>query len=209
MTALRSTLLFVLVAAFALATPASAQRRGSIYNPAGGPSSPIADKTAHRVGDLLTVLINENQDLRNEESTDLAKDSTLNYQLLDFAVKPDAFTTLPALRTQKSDSFGGAAAYEKSGEFTARLTAMVMDVMPNGNLVIEGRREIRIDEERKVLEFRGVVRRYDILRNNTVESELVADAFVSYTGTGPMARANKRRGLASWLYDALDWIWPF
>lgn len=207
MTPLRTLLLLAL--ALGAAAPAAAQRRGSIYDPARGPISPIADKTAHRVGDLLTVLIRENQDLRNEEKTDLAKDSTLNYQLIDFAVKPDAFTTLPTVRTQKADSFGGSAAVEKSGEFEARLTAMVVDVLPNGNLVIEGRREIRIDQERKVLEFRGVVRRFDVLRNNTVESELVADAYVSYTGTGPLSRAGRRRGLASWLYDALDWLWPF
>lgn len=206
-----TTLRFSLMAAFLLvAAPfAEAQRRGSIYDPGQGPVSPIADKTAHRVGDLLTVLIRENQDLRNEERSDLAKDSTLNYQLLDFSVKPDAFSNLPSIRTQKSDTFGGTANFEKSGEFEARLTAMVLDVLPNGNMVIEGRREIRIDQERKVLEFRGIVRRYDVMRNNTVESELVADAYVSYVGSGPMTSTGRRRGLSSLLYDALDWLWPF
>ncbi len=194
----------------AIASPdAAAQRRGSIYDPTLGPISPIADKTAHRVGDLLTVMINENQDLKNEEKSDLAKSSSLNYQLLDFSVKPDMFRTLPAVRTNKADNFGGSANYEKSGEFEARLTAMVIDVLPNGNLVIEGRREIRIDRERKVLEFRGIVRRYDVQRTNTVESELVADAYVSYLGNGPMTDATQRRGLSSWLYRAIDWIWPF
>jgi flagellar L-ring protein precursor FlgH len=188
---------------------ADAQRRGSIYNPTRGPVSPISDKTANRVGDLLTVVIRENQDLKNEEKTDLAKNSTLNYQLVDFNVAPDAFNPLPTMRTTKSDSFDGTANYEKSGAFEARLTAMVIDRLPNGNLVVEGRREIRIDEERKVLEFRGVVRRYDVKRDNTVQSELVADAYVSYSGTGPLTRTNERRGLAKWLHNAADWVWPF
>lgn len=207
MTPLRIILL--VAAALTAVDSAAAQRRGSIYDPTSGPVSPIADKTAYRVGDLVTVLIRENQDLRNEERTDLAKDSSLNYQLLNFDVSPDAFSTLPTVQTRKSDSFGGATAVEKIGAFEARLTAMVIDVMPNGNMVIEGRREIQIDQERKVLEFRGVVRRFDVLRNNTVESELVADAFVSYTGTGPITNSNRRRGLSSWLYSAVDWIWPF
>ncbi len=198
----------VLLGTVLLGSDASAQRRGSIYDPVRGPISPISDKTAHRVGDLLTVMINETQDVKQEEKTDLAKNSSLNYQLIDFSVKPDAFTTLPGLRTAKADSFGGASNYERTGEFEARLTAMVIDVLPNGNMVIEGRREIRIDDERKVLEFRGVVRRYDVTRNNTVESELVADAYVSYAGKGPLSRTGKRRGLAGWLYDAVDWIWP-
>ena len=191
------------------ASTASAQRRGSISDPGLGPVSPIADKTANRVGDLLTIIIRENQDQRNEERTDLAKNSTLNYQLLDFNVKPDTFETLPSIRTSKADTFGGTANYEKRGEFEARLTAMVVDTLPNGNLIVEGRREIRIDTERKVLEFRGIVRRYDVERDNTVESELVADAYVSYAGTGPLTRSNERRGLAKWLYNAIDWIWPF
>ena len=202
-------LLIVALTAALSAGAADAQRRGSIYSPNQGLVSPIADKTAHRVGDLLTVLIQENQDLKNEEKTDLAKNSTLNYQLVDLNVAPNAFETLPSVRTSKSDSFGGIANYEKSGEFEARLTAMVIDTLPNGNLVIEGRREIRIDEERKVIEFRGIVRRYDIRRNNTVESELVADAYVSYSGSGPLTRANERRGLAKWLHNAVDWVWPF
>ena len=164
---MHATMLVILMGASVLASDASAQRRGSIYDPVQGPISPIADKTAHRVGDLLTVMIDENQDLKNEEKTDLAKNSSLNYQLLNFAVKPDAFSTLPALRTQKADSFGGAANYKRTGAFEARLTAMVVDLLPNGNMVIEGRREICIDKERKVLEFRGIVRRYDVTRANT------------------------------------------
>lgn len=201
--------LFIALVALMTTSLASAQRRGSIYDPGLGPISPIADKTAHRVGDLLTIIIRENQDLKNEEKTDLAKNSTLNYQLLDFNVDPDAFSTLPSIRTSKSDTFGGSANYEKKGAFEARLTAIVVDTLPNGNLIVEGRREIRIDEERKVLEFRGIVRRYDVKRNNTVESELVADAYVSYAGSGPLTRSNERRGLAKWLYNAIDWVWPF
>ena len=193
----------------AATSPALAQRRGSIYDPSRGLQSPIADKTAHRMGDLVTVLISENQDLRNEERTDLTKNSTLDYQLLEFALKPDAFTTLPTMRTSKADVFGGLANYQRSGEFEARLTAMVVDVLPNGNMVVEGRREIRIDDERKVLEFRGIVRRYDIQRNNTIQSELVADAYVSYSGSGPLTNTGKRRGLAGWLHRAVDWLWPF
>ena len=206
---MRSTLFVLIAVAFMSAVDASAQRRGSIYDPARGPISPIADKTAHRVGDLLTVMINENQDVKNEHKTDMAKNSSLNYQLIDFDVKPDAFMTLPTMSTSKADSFGGQANYERTGLFEARLTAMVIDVLPNGNMVIEGRREIRVDDERKVIEFRGIVRKYDVMRNNTIESELVADAYVSYLGSGPLSRTGKRRGLAAWLYNAVDWLWPF
>jgi flagellar L-ring protein precursor FlgH len=194
----------------ALATSAGAQRRvGTIYDPNSGPGSPLMDKTAARVGDLVTVIIRETQDLKNEESSDSSKTSSLNYQILNFDIKPDAFGTLPAIQTGKSDSFDGTSNVEKKGSFTARLTAMVVDTLPNGNLVIQGRRELRVDNDVKLLEFSGVCRRYDVTRANTVQSELVADARVSYIGHGPTRDATGRRGLAAWLYSAIDWLWPF
>jgi flagellar L-ring protein precursor FlgH len=184
-------------------------RMGSIYNPDHGPISLPADKTARRVGDLLTIVISETQNVRNEEKTDLSKQSTLNYALLNFDVAPGAFDPLPSIATSKVDDFVGDAKVEKKRNFTARLTAIVMDTLPNGNLVVQGRREIRIDGETKVIEFSGVVRRYDVKRDNTVESELVADARVSFSGTGTVTRTVNRYGLSGWLHTALDWLWPF
>ncbi len=203
------TLLISIIILFSSA-PALAQRRGSIYNPSRAPLRPMSNKTAHSVGDLVTVLIQETQDVKNEEKSDISKASDLNYQLLDFDLKSDVFgSPLPSIQTDREDTFSGNAKYEKKGAFTARLTAIVMDTLPNGNLVIQGRRELRIDKEVKVIEFSGIVRRYDITAVNTVQSELVADARVTYSGSGPLTNATNRRGVSGWLYDALDWIWPF
>ena len=202
-------LILVLLAVVATTGGASAQRVGSIYDSQAAPLRPIANKTAHSTGDLVTVIISENQDIRNEEKSELSKESDLSFQFLNFDVKPEAFDPLPGIATRKSDEFTGDATYEKKGAFKARLTAIVMDTLPNGNLVIQGRREVRVDGELKVLEFSGIVRRYDVSRTNTVESELVADARVTYTGNGPMTRATNRVGLSGWLHDAIDWLWPF
>ena len=202
-----------LLAILGLASPLQAQTRttrvGSIYDANAGPITLIGNKTARRPGDLLTVIISETQNLRNEEKTDLNTESNLSKQLLNFDFKPNLFATPPALASTSTDEFAGEARYERRGNFTARLTAIVTDTLPNGNLVLQGRREIRIDGEIKVIEFSGVVRRYDISAANSIESELVADAHVSYSGSGPLSRATRRRGLASWLHDAVMWIWPF
>jgi len=192
------------------APSAAAQSRvGSIYNPDKGPFGLVANKTARRVGDLVTVVINETQDLKNEEKSDLSTQKSLSKQLLNFDLKPNAFRTLPAIETASSDTFAGTANYEKKGAFTARLTAIVVDTLPNGNLVVQGRREIRIDGEVKLIEFSGVCRRYDVMSDNTVQSELVANAHVSYSGSGPLTRATNNGGLAGWLHDAINWLWPF
>ena len=199
-----------LLAVLALAAPLAAQGRpGSIYDPGMGPINMIADKTARRAGDLITVLIAENQAVKNEETSQLRKASTLDYKLDSFDIKPGAFDVLPRLAASSKDDFSGTANYEKNGEFTARITAIVMDVLPNGNLVIKGRREIQIDLETKVIEFSGVVRRFDVKADNTITSELVADARVSYTGDGQLTDTTSRRGLGNVIHRAIIWLWPF
>lgn len=193
-----------------LAAPAAAQARaGSIYDPSFGPQGLIANKTAQRVGDLLTVVISENSNVNNQEKANFQKDTDLEYTLTNFDIAPDAFSILPALAAESQDTLNGIAKYEKRGTFTARLTAVVVDSLPNGTLVVNGRREVKIDNETKVIEFSGIVRRYDIAQDNTVQSELVANAKVHYTGTGPLTNSTNRTGLGSWLHDALAWLWPF
>jgi flagellar L-ring protein precursor FlgH len=198
------------VALSVLAAALTAQGRGgSIYDPAVGPINMIADKTARRPGDLITVRIVENQEVKNEETAQLRKATTLDYKLDAFDIKPEAFDPLPRLAASSKDDFNGTANYEKNGAFNARITAMVMDVLPNGNLVIKGRREIRIDDETKVIEFSGVVRRVDIRADNTVLSELVSDARVSYTGEGQLSDTTRRRGLGNLIHRIIVWFWPF
>ncbi|QDU70082.1 flagellar basal body L-ring protein FlgH [Engelhardtia mirabilis] len=203
----------LLCLAIAAATPvdkvAAQVRPGSIYDVEHGPIDLIANKTARRVGDLVTVLISETQDVSNEESSGITKETALTYELLNLDVLPGAFDTLPSLDASSSSEFGGQATVSKRGTFEARLTAMVVDVLPNGNLVISGRREVRVDKEVKLIEFSGVVRKYDVSAANTVTSELVADARVAYTGNGPLTKASARNGFGAWVFDALDWLWPF
>lgn len=199
-----------LLALVLAASGSSAQARpGSIYDPGRGPLGMIADKTARRPGDLLTVLIAENLDLQNQESTNLKKETTLDYALESFNVKPSAFNVLPDIVASSQDDFTGTANYQKKGTFTARITAMVMDVLPNGNLVIQGRREIRIDNELKVIEFSGIVRAYDVMADNSIESELVADARLSYAGEGVLTNSTNRSGLGRLLHSFIAWLWPF
>jgi len=202
--------LLVPIALVALTSLAHAQaRKGSIYDPDNSPGAPLSAKIALRRGDLVTVMISENQNVRNQEASDLSKATNLNYKINLFDLKPDAFTTLPKLDADSTDGFIGAAKYEKSGAFTARLAAVVVDVLPNGNLVISGRREIRIDQETKLIEFSGIVRRFDIDASNSITSELVANAQVVYKGSGPMTKHTNRYGIGSWIHDAIAWLWPF
>jgi flagellar L-ring protein precursor FlgH len=204
------TFLLALAVVLALAPALLAQGRpGSIYDPDRGPNGMMEDKTARRPGDLITVLIAENQDVRNEESANLRKQTTLNYALDSFNIKPTLFDPLPDIEANSQDDFTGTANYQKRGNFTARLTAMVMDVLPNGNLVLSGRREIRIDYETKVIEFSGVIRRYDLAPDNTIQSSQVAEARIAYIGQGVLTDSTNRKGLGRILHGLIAWLWPF
>lgn len=209
MRTLRIALLFLTLVALGLPDGRSQTRPGSIYDVQRGPIGLVANKTARRPGDLVTVLISESQDVVNEEITNLQKQSSLEKELLNFDLLPDAFSTLPRIDADSATQLQGTAIQNKRGALQARLTAMVIDELPNGNLVISGRREVRIDQDVKLIEFAGVVRKYDIAANNTVTSELVADATVSFTTSGPIANTGRRRGANGWFSNAIDWLWPF
>ena len=214
---LRFTFAFVGVLAALLFSSRSAfahsvwlqDRDGSIYRPDRGPIGLISDKTARKPGDLVTVIIQEVQDISNEEQTDIAKSSNLGYELSSFNLDPDLFTVLPDLGAAAQDQFSGQAQVAKRDTFEARMTAMVEDVLPNGNMVLSGRREIRVQDQVKVIAFSGVIRRYDVTAANTIASELVADARISYVGEGPTTRATMRTGFGAKIHAFLDWLWPF
>ena len=89
-------------------------RRGSIYNPSQGPVGLVANKTGSKIGDLVTIVINETQDVKNEESSDLSKSTNLNYELANFNLKPNAFGTLPALEATSDDSQRSASSRASS-----------------------------------------------------------------------------------------------
>jgi flagellar L-ring protein precursor FlgH len=189
---------------------ASAQaRNGSIFNAKTAGVSSIADKVASRPGDLITVMIQEEADVNNTEASDFTKSTALDYEMSKINILGKTLNPLPTLGAASKDGFSGSATYTKKGSFSARLTAIVMDVLPNGNMVIEGRREVRIDGESKVIEFSGILRRWDITSANTIDSELVAEAKVTYSGKGPLTTATNRTGVGAVFHDAISWLWPF
>ena len=165
----------------------------------------FADSTARRIGDLLTIQIQESQVIQNNESTSLARESSLDAAITDFNLKPNTFNTLPSASTTSSTEFDGSATYNKNGTFQTSLTVMVIDVLPNGNLVIEGSRDITMDREHKRIRISGIVRPRDISTLNTVSSMKVAQARISYEGTGPLTQATNR----NWFDTLLDFLWPF
>src|SRR5688572_20135528 len=121
-------LVYAFVGTALLAATAAAQARpGSIYDPSRGPRGLIAEKTALVKGDILTVVISETQNVQNNEASDLSRSTNLNYKINVWDIDPDMFDPLPKVDADSSDGFIGSAKYQKSGNFSARLAAVVVD----------------------------------------------------------------------------------
>ncbi|MCA9066040.1 MAG: flagellar basal body L-ring protein FlgH, partial [Planctomycetaceae bacterium] len=107
--------------------------------------------------------------------------------------------------TSSNRSFDGEASYSDSREFTDQITVTVVDVLPNGNLLLSGQRCLTIAGEKRTLVVSGMVRPIDIGPDNRVNSRYVADLRTVYEGNGP-SRKYVRQG---WMGRAMNRIWPF
>ncbi|MHC4945807.1 MAG: flagellar basal body L-ring protein FlgH [Planctomycetota bacterium] len=177
----------------------------SLWDDDGPNANLIADNVAKKKGDIITIIIKESQKVEDKQEVKLEQDSTLDSVLESFNISSNTFNPLPDFIQETTKDFEGKSDYNKENAFEARITAQVIDVMPNGNLVIEGNRNIFMDDEEKKIKITGTVRPLDVTPDNTVLSSKVCDARVSYDGEGTLSR-NTEKG---WLDTILDFIWPF
>jgi flagellar L-ring protein precursor FlgH len=205
----RSKLLVLLIPVLA-ATPAPAVADSLWQRGKANPVSLIADNRARRVGDIVTIVIEERQRVKNNERVGTDKSSSATSSLKfepasEFSLLDDVLDTILPIELSSEREFEGNADFSKEGQFSTRITALVVDVMPNGNLVVEGRRKVALDGEEKWMTVSGICRHLDVAADNSIPSSLIANANVRYSSSGRLA-ANTERG---WLDRAVDFIWPF
>ena len=112
---------------------------------------------------------------------------------------------LPAIKFGGSQSFDGGGKINNSETITARIAVRVVDVQPNGNMIIEGRRETFVSGEKQEAVLRGIIRGEDVTANNTVFSYNITDATIKFTGKGTISD-NVRKG---WLHRVWEKVTPF
>jgi flagellar L-ring protein precursor FlgH len=170
------------------------------------------DKKARRVGDILTVLIVEeatsSKDAQKGTDKKFSTSGKLTFASPVVDGIPQASWTnagIPAWSVDATRSFSGKGSMENKDAFSGTIGARVMEVLPNGNLMIEGRRTLVIQNEAVEIVLTGTVRPEDISRENTIKSTAVADAAIQYNSTGSIAK-NQNKGIFPMLWD---WINPF
>ncbi len=173
--------------------------------------SMFADKRARAVGDILTILVQESTSSSKENGTKTSKSTSLDAAINTFLYSPTASGMLtkngklPAINMGSKNSFDGGGQVQSSEKMTARIAVQVVDVLPNGGLVIEGRRQTKIGQEVTDAILRGVVRQEDVAANNTVYSYNVAEATIEYVSKGPVSDSARK----GWLTRVWDKVSPF
>jgi flagellar L-ring protein precursor FlgH len=168
-----------------------------------------SDHKALRVGDIVTISIVENTKANNTADTDLSRTSSLSASLSNWFGK-DKFLKLfkvgnDLITSSAEDAHKGAGSTTREGQFTATITAVVKDVLANGNLVIQGTQALAVNHEEQYIVITGVVRPLDVNRDNVVLSTKVADANIAIGGSGVVAD-KQRSGWGTWIFD---FVWPF
>jgi flagellar L-ring protein FlgH len=156
------------------------------------------DNKARNIGDILTVVINETTAANEREARAQDKSNSANGTI-------NAFGGASESNGSFRRRFNGSAQLTTDRRFQDRLAVTVVDVMPNGNLVVEGFRSRVVAGEERVLKITGVVRAQDIGAGNAVQSTSLANARVSYLGRGPMSRSVNQ----NFLGRVMNRIWPF
>lgn len=188
--------LMILVAAVVLgaaaAWPAAAS---SLWTGAG---SLYADNKARQVGDLVTIIIVERTQATSTAQTQTGQDTSVNFG----PVLWNSVPIVPGFGLSGNDNFRAGGSTTRGGSLNARMTAKVVEVLPNGNLVIEGRQTIIVNDEEQVIVVSGTIRPQDIAPDNTVLSTYVADATISYHGAGTIGD-KQEPGLLTRLFNWL------
>lgn len=166
--------------------------------------SPYADDVARNIGDVLTIIITEDSKVDNKAKRDLKKDVDKS---ITFDGKLGNFTDLGEFGTTASSSneLKSKADYKDERKFVDRVTVVVVDIQPNGNLVVMGTRYRKIAGDIQNIEISGIIRPSDITFDNTIKSEQVAN-FQIVTKNSGVADPYTRPGF---LGRILDVIWPF
>jgi flagellar L-ring protein precursor FlgH len=168
---------------------------GSLYR-AGYGMRLFEDPIARQVGDVLTILLTERTDAKKKAATDLGKDSK---NAASVATNTSGLSSQPwsaELDLSADREFDGSGKSEQSNSLKGGISVVVSEVLSNGNLVVGGEKWITLNQGNEYIRISGIVRPEDIQPGNTVSSLLVADARISYGGTGSLAETNRPGWLA-------------
>ncbi len=189
----------------------SERQANSLWEP--GARAFFRDQRASKVGDILTVVvtINDQAQIQNEskrsrsnsETADMAKGFGLETKLSK--IFPSAVDPESLIDMGSSTSNNGKGSIGRQEQVNLRVAATVIQVLPNGNLVLEGKQQVSVNFDMRELEIRGIIRPQDIAADNTITYDQIAEARINYGGRGTIAEVQQPR----YGTQLLDILMPF
>ena len=185
------------VAAQAPATP------GAIYQ--GGGLSLYSDRVARDVGDLLTIALVESTAAQTSATTQVGKSSNIGVGGVELFGAPVSLNGRDVLSASASADreFDGSGKSSQSNRLQGNVTVSVIQRLPNGNLVVQGQKNLRLNQGDELVQIQGIVRPADIGRDNTVPSSKVGEARIVYGGRGAIAQSNAMGWLGRFFHSRL------
>ncbi len=171
------------------------------------------DQRAAKIGDIVTVTISINDTANLQNETDRSKTGSetetmpnlLGFESALDKVLPKAVDPAKLVGETSSSTSNGTGAIKRSEAINLKLAATVMQLLPNGNFVIQGRQQVVVNNEMRDLALQGVIRPEDILNDNTISYEKIAEARISYGGKGNLTNL-QQPAYGQQFFDA---IYPF
>ena len=187
----------------------------SLWKP-GLSRNQVTDKTARAVGDLVTVVVYEKNVINKSAKSETKKESADDAKIESFLYGTATGTTsgsqtlkhkgaYPAMKFSLSNSFKGEGSVANSDDISATFTVRVIDVLPNGNMILEGMRRTAYAGETQDVILRGTVRRLDITGTNKVNSNQIADLSLRYINSGEITDSQRK----GWFKRFWDSVSPF
>jgi flagellar L-ring protein FlgH len=187
--------------ASALFVSSPKHKSSSIWD--GNKSNIFSDPRATQIGDVVTINIAINDSATFGNATDRSLDSVINTGF-DWKLQQNNTQNefKPTVTSESLSSTKGQGNIDRSEKIQLSVAAVVSDVLPNGNLVVSGSQEVRVNFELRLLNVAGIIRPRDISRNNTISYDKVAEARISYGGRGRIMEV-QQPALLQQIYDRL------
>ncbi len=173
--------------------------QGSLWR--SGPTSLFGDRRAARLGDILTVIIDINDKAQLQNSTTRSRSAGEDLAIAELLGLPNLLETEifgdgnldPAIAMSSSSVTDGSGTVRRNETVMLRIAATVVEVLPNGHLVVRGTQEVRVNYELRDLQVAGIIRPEDISRQNTISYDKMAGARILYGGRGQISDAQQPR----------------
>jgi len=177
---------------------AQQQATGAIYHPATAVN--LYQRRAYRLGDVLTINLQEATSARNSSGTSYSRESSNSTNPMSlFGANLDTVVDLGS-----ASDFAGSANTNLSNQLQGNITVTVTNVLPNGLLEVRGEKWVQINRGKEYIRITGLVRRQDIAPDNSIASTRVADVRIAYSGTGNLANTNEP-GILSRFFNSPYW----